>query len=111
VAAALRAKGLVVEVHSDHFPPDAPDTEWLAAVGKHHWIVLTKDKNIRKRELERRALNESGVHAFFLGQQGLSGMEMATIFAKAVPSIQTIGSLFETANPSHSPPKWQSGQN
>ena len=76
-----------MEVHSDHFADDALDTEWLGEVGRRGWIVLTKDKNIRKRELERTALRSARVHAFFLGQQGLSGTEMAAIFANAIPAM------------------------
>ncbi|MCL5258333.1 MAG: hypothetical protein M1314_01070 [Firmicutes bacterium] len=83
----MRVHGLRVEVHSAHFQDAAADVEWLAEVGRRGWIVLTKDKNIRKRELERAALKGAGVHAFFLGQQGLSGAEMASIFAKAVPAM------------------------
>jgi hypothetical protein len=30
----LRAAGLPVELHREHFPPTAPDHEWLASVTK-----------------------------------------------------------------------------
>jgi hypothetical protein len=30
MAGILRATGLKVEIHDDHFAQDAPDTEWLA---------------------------------------------------------------------------------
>lgn len=34
VADALRAAGAQVEVHIDHFPQAAPDTEWIPEVGR-----------------------------------------------------------------------------
>jgi len=33
VATALRDAGATVEIHDDHFPPDALDETWLHAVG------------------------------------------------------------------------------
>ena len=47
MAGILRAADLKVEVHDDHFAQDAPDPEWLAAVGKNNWIVITRDERIR----------------------------------------------------------------
>jgi hypothetical protein len=44
VAQALRAAGADVEIHDDHFPPDAKDEDWLTEVGSLGWIVLTKDR-------------------------------------------------------------------
>lgn len=34
VAEALRSAGAAVEVHIDHFPPAAPDTDWIPEVGR-----------------------------------------------------------------------------
>lgn len=89
VAKALRDAGAVVEVHDDHFPQDATDVEWLTASGKKGWIVLSKDKQIRRNPIERKAIANAGVKSFFLTQQGLSGPEMASIFAKALPGMTT----------------------
>ena len=43
----LRASGLNVERHADHFPPETPDEVWLEEVGKRGWIALTHDQRIR----------------------------------------------------------------
>ena len=43
----LKAGGLTVERHGDHFAPDTPDEAWLAEVGRRGWIVLTHDRRIR----------------------------------------------------------------
>jgi uncharacterized protein with PIN domain len=48
LAQELRAAGWKVEIHDDHFEQDAEDTLWLADVGRLGWVVLTKDKAIRR---------------------------------------------------------------
>lgn len=90
IATALRAAGATVEIHDDHFPPDAPDAHWLAAVGQRGWVVLTKDRRIRYRTLERAALLMAGVRAFVLTAGDLQGPEMARIFVRALPVITRV---------------------
>ena len=87
VAQALREAGANVEVHDDHFSQDATDIEWLTVAGKNNWLVLSKDKQIRRNPLEREALASAGVKAFFLTQQGISGPEMAALFVKVLPGM------------------------
>ena len=48
----------------------ASDTAWLPIVGKACLVVLTRDKHIRSRPMERRALLEHGVRACFLTSGG-----------------------------------------
>lgn len=52
----LRAAGLTVERHSDHFAEQTPDDEWLEEVGKRGWIALTHDRRIRYKPNERDAV-------------------------------------------------------
>ena len=75
IAQRLRALGAQAEILADHFPVDTPDVELLKAVGDKSWIVLTKDKRIRRDSVERGALKSAGVRAFFLTQQALTGDE------------------------------------
>jgi predicted nuclease of predicted toxin-antitoxin system len=94
---ALREAGEDVRVHDDHFPQDAKDEVWLAAVGKQGWVVLTKDKNIRYRAVELQALIAANVRAFVLTARGdLSGAEVGQIFVKALPGMKR---LCETTKP------------
>jgi hypothetical protein len=44
--AVLSQAGLTVERHHDHFAPDCPDEEWLAAVGSPGWVAITHDTRI-----------------------------------------------------------------
>lgn len=85
VAEALCRAGAVVEIHNDHFLPDANDEEWLPEVGKRGWIVLTKEDRIRYRTPERTALMKAWVAMFALASGNLRGEEMAQAFVKALP--------------------------
>jgi hypothetical protein len=72
----LRRAGARVEVHDDHFAQDALDEVWLT-VGQRGWLAITKDKNIRRRTLEREALLRARVGVFFVAGGNLSGADMA----------------------------------
>jgi len=84
---ALRAAGVALVVHDDVFPPGTPDQEWLREAGQNGWIVLTKDKKIRYRDIERRALEEARVGAFVLTGKNLTGDEMGRAFVSAIPRM------------------------
>ena len=91
MAGILRAAALNVEVHDDHFPQDALDPEWLAAVGERNWIVVTRDERIRYRVAEKQAIRRAKVRAFVLAAQGNLRAEMlAEIFLKALPRARVI---------------------
>lgn len=51
-------------------PSGAADTTWLPIIGQADLVVLTRDKRIRSRPLERRALLDHGVRACFLTSGG-----------------------------------------
>lgn len=46
-------------------PEGAKDPQWLPVVGKAGLVVLTRDKRIRRRPLERQTLLTNGVRACF----------------------------------------------
>lgn len=87
VRLALENEGANVEVLADHFDVGAEDIEWLPEVGKRGWVVLTKDKRIRRRTIEINALISSGVSAFVLTAGGLTGEEMGEVFVRAHPAM------------------------
>lgn len=64
----LRAAGLRVETHDDHFSGHDPptDVEWLQFVGPRGWIVLTHDKSMRHTSRERDQIMESRVRTLVL---------------------------------------------
>ena len=50
--------------------PDTKDAVWLSEAGAHRWVVLRRDKHIRSRPGERRALLEHGLRTFCLTGAG-----------------------------------------
>ena len=95
VVEAFRAAGEVAEAHDDHFAVDAPDTVWLADVARRGWVVLTKDKNIRRNEVERAAILRAGAACFMLGRGDLSGVRMAQVLLDALPRVRRVLRRFD----------------
>lgn len=89
VAETLSAAGFDVRAYYDHFA-GVPDIEWLPRVGASGWILLTKDKNIRRRQLEVDAILNSGVRAFVVTAIGLHREDLARLVLRAMPKIQRI---------------------
>ena len=56
----LRAAGIAVERHGDHFAPDAPDAEWLPVVAARGWYVLSNDLGIHRKRIEREIVINMG---------------------------------------------------
>jgi len=83
--------GAQVEHAGVAFARGVPDEEWLAACGDRGWFVLTRDKYIRRRVLEREALQAHRVGAFaFTGGQATGG-ETADVVGRLLPKMVNIG--------------------
>ena len=61
--------------------------EWLPEVGARRWVLITKDKQIRRREIELRALRQTEVRAFVLTAGGLTGQDQARALKSAPPAM------------------------
>lgn len=57
----LRAAGLSVERHADHFQHDTPDEVWLREIGKKGWVAVTHDGRIRYKPNEKNAVVANNV--------------------------------------------------
>jgi predicted nuclease of predicted toxin-antitoxin system len=79
----LKAHGFEVRIHDDYFLENASDIEWLTEAGKRGWVILSKDKLIRKRPLELKILLDAGVAAFILTSGNLTAREMGEVFVRA----------------------------
>jgi hypothetical protein len=79
----LRAEGLRIEFHLDHFADDEPDLDWFKVVGKNGWVVLTKDKAIRRKQVEREAVLAEGIRMFTLPSGSMRGEEMAAVYVNS----------------------------
>jgi hypothetical protein len=51
----LRAGGLVVEIHDDHYPgvEKPPDHVWLQMTAERGWVAVSHDANIRHTSRSR----------------------------------------------------------
>ncbi len=88
VAQRLRREGVDARVLVDEgFSADAEDVDWLPVVANKGWAILTKDKRIRRRAIEREAINESRAGAFILTASGLGGDAIADAFVRALPRM------------------------
>ena len=90
VADALREASARVEPLLDHFPAGTPDVDWLPEIGRRGWVLLTKDKWIRRRTVEKRALLSSGIAAFVLSSGDMGGAEMGQAFSKAYSRMRKL---------------------
>jgi hypothetical protein len=86
VVSALRDAGASVQRLTDHFPNEV----WLAEAGRNGWVVLTRDKRIRYRQLERLALQAAKVRAFVFAGGNVTGEETGAILAGSLERITKI---------------------
>jgi hypothetical protein len=84
----LREAGFKVEIHDNHFPPAAPDDQWLAAVSQRGWVVLTKDKRLRYNFPELLAITKNNARVYTLVSGNMTAFQMAEIFVKAAFHIE-----------------------
>lgn len=64
----LRAAGIKVEIHDDHFSEGASDEEWIARCGREKWVIITGDiwKRGRKEAPQVNAVAFGRVRVFQL---------------------------------------------
>jgi hypothetical protein len=65
-AKALTALDKEVTCLRYYFPENTPDEIWVRELGHNHWPLVTVDKHVRTRPLERHALKQANVTTFFL---------------------------------------------
>jgi len=82
----LRAAGLLVERHADHFPPDCADETWLAAVATKGWVAITHDARIRYKPNELAAIvNHRVMLLVVVGHAPFA--ELARVFVATAPKV------------------------
>ena len=87
VAERLREAGAKVEVHLDHFKGDAPDTEWIPELGRRKWVLITKDKSIRRNPLERAAYETAQLRGFVVTAKDLSGSDLGGLLVRCLDGM------------------------
>lgn len=75
---------------SRQFARGTPDEVWLPECGRCGWVVLTRDKRIRYRVLERTALRDAGVRAFVFTGGNVGLQDTVAILVGALPRIAAL---------------------
>lgn len=88
VPRALVAAGVLIKTLADVFDKGVKDIDWLSQLRGKDWIVLTKDKNIRRRPLEAQALIAAHLRVFVVTATDLTGDETGEVLVRALPRIR-----------------------
>jgi hypothetical protein len=92
----LTEAGWSVVLHDELFEQDAPDVEWLPVVAASGHVILTRDKQIRRRPDELLAIVESGARVVFVGFEG----NMRSYVSALLAGAQRLQQVFDA----HAPP-------
>jgi hypothetical protein len=91
VADAIRAIGHVVHTMAEVYPSGrdekVKDVEWIRDVDRAGWVVLTKDECITRYPEEQEALVRSTLRVFAIGNQHLTGPQMAAYYVANINRI------------------------
>jgi predicted nuclease of predicted toxin-antitoxin system len=90
VGQSLREIGATVVLHDDEFEQTTPDADWIPEVTARGWVILTKDKNIRRAGGEREDVLKAGARVFTLTSGRMSGQQMSEVFISNLDEIERI---------------------
>jgi predicted nuclease of predicted toxin-antitoxin system len=87
LAEALRSQGVRFIALHDRFPIDVSDQEWLRVASDEGWIVLSRDKRIRRKPNELAALRASKVAIFTLVAGNATAADTAQIVGEVLQRV------------------------
>jgi predicted nuclease of predicted toxin-antitoxin system len=90
VAREMKSAGALVEVHDDHFAQAELDANWIPQVTTRGWIILTKDKNIRRASGERVTVLTANARIITLASGNMRGAEMAALFVGHLAELELL---------------------
>ncbi|KAB2318673.1 hypothetical protein F8A86_09880 [Betaproteobacteria bacterium SCN1] len=100
---ALDKLGAPYIAHHQRFAPDAPDEAWLEVAGREGWIVITRDKHIRRRPAELDAFRTHQVTVFVFAGGNASAAETAELVTRSAANRIWTALLIQSARcPLHS---------
>lgn len=95
IRAALADIGVKALILPEVFPQNVEDVEWLERAGTEKWVVLTKDKNIKRNELEREAVLNAEVVFIHVATGKMKGEQVALTVVAAMPRIKRMLAVHE----------------
>jgi len=66
------------------------DVEFLPIIGERQWVLVTKDKNVRRNQLEVSAILNAGVRAFVVTASALNHQQISDLVSGVMPKIARI---------------------
>jgi predicted nuclease of predicted toxin-antitoxin system len=87
---ALSSAGASAVHHDDLFPQFTPDEVWIQDIAQRGWGILTNDRQIKRRPMERLAVQESGAKLFTLTCKHVDGNTIASVFVRHLEKILNI---------------------
>lgn len=92
VTTALRAAGVKVTTYADLYPNDpmVEDHVWIPEVSARGWVILTKDKNIRRSPIEIEALRNANSRYVCLSAGNMRGDEQAACLVQHWKTIDSV---------------------
>jgi hypothetical protein len=86
----MRELGATVRHAGEAFPSATHDEVWLAECGARAWIVLMRDKHVRRRPLELAALRANNVAAFVCTAGQATAEDTANAVARLIHKFVNI---------------------
>jgi len=92
VPTALRDHGANIRTYDDLYPddPKVSDETWIPEVASRGWVILTKDKNIRRAAAEIQALRNARARYVCLSSSNMRGDEQAACLVSHWKTIQSV---------------------
>lgn len=90
IVEALRTGGLRITTVSEEFGRGCLDVDWLPRAGGLGYVVLTKDKAMRRTTLELAVLRDARVMYFALTRGNLTAAQIVAAVLAAAPHIERI---------------------
>ena len=84
---ALKEAGIPFVAHREKFEPACDDTVWLTVAGQEGWVVITRDKNIRRKANELLAFREAKLIVFALASGNASAADTAALVTELYPKF------------------------
>jgi hypothetical protein len=91
VPAILREAGFALTTMRDHYgeaeAQRVADLEWIALTAERGWIGFHKDAEIRRNEVERRAVVETHARMFCVPRADITAADLAARYITNLPAI------------------------
>lgn len=87
-AEILRKAGVDFRLHDDCFNQDTPDDKWIAVVSKKGWVILTLDKQTRRKPVEKQAILVHKARVIYLSAKSGDMITLAKDFIGILPKIE-----------------------